>query len=130
MKRTSTLSLALAAFAVTALFFGATAFAQTADEATAPPVQHGPNFIDENGDGFNDLAPDIDGDGIPNGQDADYVKPQDGSGQKKGRSLDRGAGNRAFGNGTCDGTGTGTQVRRADKGGFGSRGNGKGRTSK
>lgn len=37
-------------------------------------------FVDENGDGFNDLAPDADGDGIPNGQDPDYVKPEDGTG--------------------------------------------------
>jgi len=37
-------------------------------------------FIDEDGDGFNDLAPDADGDGIPNGMDEDYVKPEDGSG--------------------------------------------------
>lgn len=37
-------------------------------------------FIDENGDGFNDLAPDADGDGIPNGLDPDYVRPLDGSG--------------------------------------------------
>jgi len=32
------------------------------------------NFIDLNGDGFNDNAPDADGDGIPNGQDPDYVR--------------------------------------------------------
>jgi len=37
-------------------------------------------FIDEDGDGFNDLAPDADGDGIPNGLDEDYVKPEDGDG--------------------------------------------------
>lgn len=36
-------------------------------------------FIDEDGDGFNDLAPDADGDGIPNGLDEDYVPPQDGN---------------------------------------------------
>ncbi|UCG63337.1 MAG: hypothetical protein JSV52_02910 [Candidatus Zixiibacteriota bacterium] len=34
----------------------------------------GNNFVDLNGDGFNDNAPDHDGDGIPNGLDADYVK--------------------------------------------------------
>ena len=37
-------------------------------------------FIDEDGDGFNDLAPDADGDGIPNSLDPDYVKPRDGTG--------------------------------------------------
>jgi hypothetical protein len=39
-------------------------------------------FIDEDGDGFNDLAPDADGDGIPNGLDEDYVRPEDGSGSQ------------------------------------------------
>ncbi len=39
-------------------------------------------FVDENGDGFNDLAPDADGDGIPNGLDPDYAKPQDGTGNQ------------------------------------------------
>jgi hypothetical protein len=29
-------------------------------------------FVDENGDGYNDNAPDHDGDGIPNGLDPDY----------------------------------------------------------
>jgi hypothetical protein len=39
-------------------------------------------FLDENGDGFNDLAPDADGDGIPNGLDSDYAPPLDGSGSR------------------------------------------------
>jgi hypothetical protein len=42
------------------------------------------NFIDEDGDGFNDLAPDDDGDGIPNGLDPDYVRPEDGTGRQLG----------------------------------------------
>ncbi len=41
-------------------------------------------FLDENGDGFNDLAPDADGDGIPNGLDPDYAPPADGSGYQFG----------------------------------------------
>jgi hypothetical protein len=40
-------------------------------------------FIDENGDGINDLAKDHDGDGIPNGQDPDWTRPLDGSGYKE-----------------------------------------------
>ncbi len=46
------------------------------------------NFIDEDGDGFNDLAPDADGDGIPNGLDPDYVRPQDGTGNHFGMNQD------------------------------------------
>ncbi len=41
-------------------------------------------FVDEDGDGFNDLAPDHDGDGIPNGQDEDYIRPEDGTGSHFG----------------------------------------------
>jgi hypothetical protein len=40
------------------------------------------SFIDEDGDGINDRAKDHDGDGIPNGQDPDWVKPGDGTGYK------------------------------------------------
>jgi hypothetical protein len=50
-------------------------------------------FIDENGDGINDLARDADGDGIPNGQDPDWVKPQDGTGYQQ--QSKKGAGNGA-----------------------------------
>ena len=35
---------------------------------------HSREFIDKNGDGYNDNAPDHDGDGIPNGLDSDYLK--------------------------------------------------------
>ncbi|NOR65348.1 MAG: hypothetical protein GQ468_04960 [Candidatus Scalindua sp.] len=31
-------------------------------------------FVDEDGDGYNDIAPDHDGDGIPNGLDSDWQK--------------------------------------------------------
>ncbi len=52
----------------------------TTAQTTTPPVQHGTHFVDKNGDGFNDNAPDADGDGIPNGQDPDYVKTGMGQG--------------------------------------------------
>ena len=49
-------------------------------------------FVDANGDGVCDLCDgcipqgdDDDGDGIPNGQDDDYVPPQDGSGSQRGK---------------------------------------------
>ncbi len=44
-------------------------------------------FVDANGDGINDNALDADGDGVPNGQDPDYVKPQDGTGQQRGKRI-------------------------------------------
>lgn len=37
-------------------------------------------YVDENGDGICDFARDHDNDGIPNGQDPDWTKPQDGTG--------------------------------------------------
>ena len=61
------------------------ALAQDEGEVTDPERGSGHGicqFVDEDGDGFNDLAPDADGDGIPNGLDEDYVKPEDGTGIK------------------------------------------------
>jgi hypothetical protein len=70
--------------------------------------QRAQNFVDKNGDGYNDNAPDDDGDGIPNGLDPDYVKKSelkdnknlpfidlDGDGindnlQKKGKNKNKG----------------------------------------
>jgi len=63
--------------------------ALTALSAPAPAMAQGlgftvGGFLDEDGDGYNDLAPDADGDGIPNGLDPDYVRPLDGTGQQFG----------------------------------------------
>ncbi len=55
------------------------------------------NFIDEDGDGFNDLAPDADGDGIPNGLDPDFVRPEDGAGHQWGADNDGGLFAKSFG---------------------------------
>ncbi len=63
MKRTLFMTLSLA------LLMGFT----SAPAQEVLPVVHGPNFVDENGDGYNDNAPDSDGDGIPNGQDEDFT---------------------------------------------------------
>lgn len=90
-------------------------------------VQNRILFVDENGDGICDFARDHDNDGIPNGQDPDWVRPQDGTGfmNKKGNSsisnqMRNGSGNSSgkawgrqdfgqnrgsFGNGVCDGSG-------------------------
>jgi hypothetical protein len=37
-------------------------------------------FVDENGDGISDFARDHDNDGIPNCQDPDWTRPEDGTG--------------------------------------------------
>ncbi len=51
-----------------------------------PQFQNRVMFVDENGDGICDGLRDHDNDGIPNGQDPDWTKPQDGTGNqfKKG----------------------------------------------
>ncbi|UCF62758.1 MAG: hypothetical protein JSW33_09220, partial [bacterium] len=49
-------------------------------------VIHGAHFVDQDGDGFHDYAPDHDKDGIPNGQDADYLGA--GKGQRKAAFRD------------------------------------------
>jgi len=50
--------------------------------------QHGNRYQDANGDGFNDNAPDQDGDGIPNGKDADYEGSKTRAGKGKGGFVD------------------------------------------
>ena len=75
-----------------------------------------PMYVDENGDGICDVFRDHDNDGIPNRQDPDWIRPQDGSGYQNGQAFkgDNGQrfGNRSFrnnngglGSGVCDLTG-------------------------
>ena len=66
-------------------------------ELTEDPTQVVCRFVDEDGDGFNDLAPDADGDGIPNGLDPDYVRPEDGTGNQHQYSWVGGLFSRMFG---------------------------------
>ena len=102
-------------------------------------------FVDENGDGINDLARDADGDGIPNGQDPDWTKPEDGTGykdqnrigrpgetavtqgQKSGKVTKPNFGKGSFrtgvtvagrttGTGVCDGTGPKGTIKRKGRG--------------
>jgi hypothetical protein len=42
--------------------------------------QHRVNFVDVDGDGINDNALDNDSEGIPNGKDPDFNRPEDGTG--------------------------------------------------
>lgn len=78
-------------------------------------IQHGRRFVDENGDGYNDNAPDADGDGIPNGLDPDYQGPKMQKGKK---------GSMGFvdmnGDGINDNAGMGRgKMSKGKKGGFG-----------
>jgi hypothetical protein len=78
-------------------------------------VIHGPNFVDKNNDGFNDNAPDHDGDGIPNGRDADYTGS--GKGEQQKSFIDEN------GDGIADratkGAGAGYRNGRQSKNGYG-----------
>ncbi len=119
----------LMAVLMTALFaFGANA----QDTAPGHGVGNGVcQFIDEDGDGFNDLAPDADGDGIPNGLDPDFVKPEDGDGLMNryahkygelfrryfGEDVVAGTGGLHYGPG--DGTGMSGMMGTGDGTGFG-----------
>ena len=77
---TKLLVFAIAAMFLTFVSFSADSFAQNGS--------HGAGFVDENGDGYNDNAPDHDGDGIPNGQDPDYVPVNPDQGKRFGGFID------------------------------------------
>jgi len=53
-----------------------------AQEKAAQRYQARIMFVDQNGDGICDFARDHDNDGIPNCQDPDWSRPQDGTGYK------------------------------------------------
>lgn len=117
-----------------ALFTLLVAFSNVTAQTQNPtqPTQHGKGFVDKNGDGYNDNAPDHDGDGIPNGVDPDYTGPKlqknkfvdlngdgindnAGKGKRNGKNGKGGYGQSVGaknGTGTCTqtGTGTGTQT--------------------
>jgi len=80
-----------------------------------PPAQHGKGFVDNNGDGYNDNAPDHDGDGIPNGVDPDYTGPK----LQRNKFVD------LNGDGINDNAGRGKRGGKGSKSGYGP-GNGTG----
>jgi hypothetical protein len=55
------------------------------ENSTVPCGKH---FVDKNGDGYNDNAPDTDGDGIPNCLDSDFKKSMMHKGKKGCQSAD------------------------------------------
>ena len=102
---------------VTAITLAATnVFAQATEPDPAPadptpPLVHGPNFVDEDGDGYNDNAPDHDGDGIPNGVDPDYTAPGRQNGGRGFVDLN--------GDGINDNAGKGNRSAGKGRGGYG-----------
>ena len=82
-------------------------------------TQHGLGFVDADGDGYNDNAPDHDGDGIPNGLDQDYKKSKkmrgfvdldgDGINDNQGMGFGNGQGSQMKGNNTFGNKGMGNQ---------------------
>jgi len=80
MKRYNKLLLAAAAILAAMVLMGQSVHAQTCESTGAGKGNRGIPFVDANGDGFNDNALDHDGDGIPNGQDPDYVRSGFGRG--------------------------------------------------
>jgi|GEM_PF-3261487 len=62
------------------------------DEGEEPGSGQGRGFVDEDGDGVNDLARDHDDDGLPNGKDPDWVKnKRDGTGAQAGGPQSQGS---------------------------------------
>ena len=111
MKRKLSLAFLIGAIALFTLGLGDQAFSQVQDRPAG------------NGGGHQYGPFDLDGDGIPNGLDADFVRPLDGSGRQLGKAQrggngvcgigprngsgfgrGRGAGP-CTGDGVCDGTG-------------------------
>ncbi|NOZ60535.1 MAG: hypothetical protein GXO74_02530 [Calditrichaeota bacterium] len=108
-------------FSVVAVFAQQTdntkAKVKTQQQVTVDPskMQHGYHFVDKNGDGFNDNAPDHDGDGIPNGVDPDYTGPKNRKAGQGKNFIDRN------GDGINDNQGSGKGFRgHGRRGGFGS----------
>jgi hypothetical protein len=81
----------------------------SADNDQAKPAQC-PRFVDADGNGINDNAPDHDGDGIPNCQDSDWKggmhrhgQSGHGHGNSTGKTQAKGNGNHGWGHGTGHG---------------------------
>src|SRR4030042_5874256 len=102
MNRILSVVTMLAVLGLLSTFNSDTAYAQTGKQSAKGAMhQYGP--FDE------------DGDGIPNGQDPDFVKPKDGSGHKFGQT----------GNGQVNGKGNGNKNSKGQGSSYGP-GNGNG----
>ena len=77
-------------------------------------------FGDENGDGICDAIRDHDNDGVPNGQDADWQAPKDGTGYKSPARTPAARGQFSSGTGFRGGNALGNAAFRKGVGGQGS----------
>jgi len=69
---------------VLSMFFFFAAASQAQDSSVVKrDLKQKQHFVDKNGDGYNDNAPDHDGDGIPDGLDPDWQKLKKQKGQNK-----------------------------------------------
>jgi hypothetical protein len=76
-------------------------------------------FVDENGDGICDFARDHDNDGIPNCQDPDWERPQNGTGYMIKNGSNSGSSQLRNGNGNLGGNSWGRQDFGQNQGSFG-----------
>lgn len=76
-------------------------------------------FMDENGDGINDFARDHDNDGVPNCQDPDWTRPEDGSGYMNRFKNTSEANKFEYRNRNLSGTGWNKASFRNNSGSFG-----------
>jgi len=92
------------------LGFNSLAMAQDTTKVKDKDVKKTQPFVDEDGDGYNDNAPDHDGDGIPNGLDPDWKKLKKGEGKgKRKRFVD------LDGDGINDNIAPGKSVKEKDQ---------------
>lgn len=87
---------------------------------TMPRMQNRLMFMDENGDGICDSFRDHDNDGIPNGQDPDWMKPKDGTGNQSRFNKNDSSGQNGVKNGFRSANKWSKQAFRRNKGGNGS----------
>jgi hypothetical protein len=107
------------AIVVLSLSFGSTLMAQQGQASrknvranvTENRPQAFPLFVDENGDGICDQFQDHDGDGVPNGLDPDWDRPEDGSGKQYGRTGEKNQGRFAHRNSFQEKGGNGQNKR-------------------
>ena len=92
----------------------------TVQQRVATRFQSRIQFVDENGDGICDLARDHDNDGLPNCQDPNWRKPQDGTGYKNMRGNNFSSNQFGSRKGYQGGNSWNNQSFRQNQAGFGS----------